>query len=48
MKDREFPSTDDIEDTISKVRNGLTLEDMQNVVRNWMCRFVDVIESDRK
>jgi histone-lysine N-methyltransferase SETMAR len=36
LKDREFPSSDEIEEAIEQVWNDFPFDDLQSVFRNWM------------
>jgi hypothetical protein len=45
LKGREFNSSDEIEEAITKVWNELTFDEVQSVLHNWMNRLVWVIES---
>jgi hypothetical protein len=44
LKDREFTSSDEIQEAILNVWKDLTLEDVQSVFRNWMRPLSRVIE----
>jgi hypothetical protein len=46
LKDREFISSDEIEDVMTKVENDLTFDDVQSIFRNWMPRLAEVIENN--
>jgi hypothetical protein len=45
LKDREFNSSDGIEEATTKVWNGLTFDEMQSVFHNCMSRLAWVIEN---
>jgi hypothetical protein len=45
LKDREFPSSDEIEEGITNVWNNLIFNDVQSVLRNGMSRLSWVIEN---
>jgi hypothetical protein len=46
LRDREFSSSDEVEDTIAAVWNDLTFDDVQSVFRNWIRRLARVAEND--
>jgi hypothetical protein len=39
LKDREFNSSDEIEEAIADAWNDLTFDDVQSVFQNWMSRL---------
>jgi hypothetical protein len=45
LTDGEFTSNDEIEEAITKVGDGLTFNELQNVFHNWMSRLAWVIEN---
>jgi hypothetical protein len=46
LKDRELPSSDEIEDVIAQAWNDLTFDEVRSVVRDWIRRLVEVAEND--
>jgi hypothetical protein len=44
LKDREFTSSDEIEDPTTIVWNALASDDVQSAFRNWMSRLSWVVE----
>jgi hypothetical protein len=46
LKGREFGSSDQIEEVITKVWDGLTFDDVQSVFHNWMSRPARIIENE--
>jgi hypothetical protein len=46
LKDREFYSSDAIEEAITKVWDELTFDEVQSVFRNWTSRRAWVIENE--
>jgi hypothetical protein len=48
LKDREFNSSDEIEDEITKVEDGLTFDEVESFFHNWMSRRAWVIENGRE
>jgi hypothetical protein len=46
LKDREFSSSDEIEDVMTQVWNGLTFDNVQSVFRDWTRRLAWVAEND--
>jgi hypothetical protein len=46
LKDREFNSSDEIEEVITKARDELTFDEMQSTFHNWMSRLACVIENE--
>jgi hypothetical protein len=48
MKDREFHSHDELEESITVAWNYLTFEDVQNIFYDWMGRLALVIENERE
>jgi hypothetical protein len=46
LNDRKFSSSDEIEDAIAQVWNGLTFDDVQSFFRDWIRRFTWVAEND--
>jgi hypothetical protein len=45
LKDREFNSSDEIEEVITKVWDELTFNEVQIVFHNWTSRLAWVIEN---
>jgi hypothetical protein len=45
-RDREFPSGDEPEDALAQGWNDLTLDDVQNVLLDWIRRLAWVTEND--
>jgi hypothetical protein len=45
FKNREFHSSDEIEEAITKVWDGLTFDEVQSVFHNRMSRFAWAIEN---
>jgi hypothetical protein len=45
FKDREFSSSDQIEEAITQVGNDLSFEDVRSVFQNWMSHLACVIET---
>jgi hypothetical protein len=48
LRDREFSSSDEIEDAIAQVWNDLTFDDVPSVIRDWIRHLAWVAERDRK
>jgi hypothetical protein len=48
LKDREFNSSDEIEEAIMKVRNELTFNEVQSIFHNEMSHLACVIENGRE
>jgi hypothetical protein len=48
LKDREFNSSDEIEEGITKIWEELTFDEVQNIFSNWMSRLAWVIENGRE
>jgi histone-lysine N-methyltransferase SETMAR len=48
LKDREFDSSDEIEEEITKIWDGLTFDEAHSVFHNWMSRLAWVIENGRE
>jgi hypothetical protein len=48
LRDREFPSSDKIEDAIAQAWNDLAFDDIQSVFRDWTRRLAWVAENDRE
>jgi hypothetical protein len=46
LRDREFSSSDEIEDVIAQIWNYLTFDGVHSVFRDWIWRFVWVAEND--
>jgi hypothetical protein len=46
LRDREFSSSDEIEDAIAQVWNDLTFDDVQSVFRDWIRRLAWVAENN--
>jgi hypothetical protein len=46
LRDREFSSSDEIEDAIAQVWNNLTFNDFQSVFRDWVRHLAWVAEND--
>jgi hypothetical protein len=46
LRNREFSSSDEIEETIAWVWNDITFADVQSVFRDWIRRLAWVAESD--
>jgi hypothetical protein len=46
VRDREFSSSDVINDTIAQACDNLTFDDVQSVFRDWTRRLVWVAEND--
>jgi hypothetical protein len=46
LREREFSSSDEIEDAVAQVWNGLPFDDVQSVFWNWIRRRAWVAESD--
>jgi hypothetical protein len=46
LRDREFCSSDDIEDAIAQIWNDLTFDDVQSVSRDWIRHLAWVAEND--
>jgi hypothetical protein len=46
--DREFTSSEEIEEAITMAWNDLTFEDGHTVFRNWISHLVEVIENGRE
>jgi hypothetical protein len=46
LRDRKFSSSAEIEDAIAQVWNDLTIDDVQNVPRDWIRRLAWVAEND--
>jgi hypothetical protein len=44
LKDHEYNSSDEIEEAVVKVWDGLTFDEMQTVFYNWMSRLAWVDE----
>jgi CelD/BcsL family acetyltransferase involved in cellulose biosynthesis len=44
LRDREFSSSDEIEDAIAQAWNDLTFDDVQTVFPDWIWRFIWVAE----
>jgi hypothetical protein len=45
LKDREFNSSDEIEEAITKVWDELTFDEGQSISHNWTSRLARVIEN---
>jgi hypothetical protein len=45
LKDREFHSSDEIQQAIAEAWNDLTVDEDQSVFQNWMSRLAWVIEN---
>jgi hypothetical protein len=45
FKDREFSSSEQIEEAITQVWNDLSVEDVRSVFQNWMSRLACVSET---
>jgi hypothetical protein len=45
LEDREFNSSDEIEEGIPKVWDELTFDEVQSVFHNWISRLAWVIEN---
>jgi hypothetical protein len=45
LKDREFNSSDEIEEVITEVWDEFTFDEVQSVFHNWMNRFTWLIEN---
>jgi hypothetical protein len=43
-----FNSRDEIEETIARIRDNLTFDDVQSVFQNWMSRLAWVIGKGRE
>jgi hypothetical protein len=48
LKDRELISSDEFEEAITRARDELTFDEVQNVFHNWMSRLACVIENERE
>jgi hypothetical protein len=48
LRDREFSSTDEIEDVAAQVWNDLTFGDIQSVFRDWIRRLAWVAQNDEE
>jgi hypothetical protein len=48
LRDREFSSSDEIEDALAQVWNDLTFDDVQNVFRDWIRLLAWVDENNRE
>jgi hypothetical protein len=46
LRDREFYSSDEIEDTIAQVWNDLPFDDVQSVFQDWLQPLAWVAEND--
>jgi hypothetical protein len=46
LRDQEFSSCDEIDDSIAQVWNELTFDDVQSVFRDWIRRLASVVEND--
>jgi hypothetical protein len=46
LKDREFNSSNEIEEAITKVWDKLTLDGMQSVFHNWMVPLTWILENE--
>jgi hypothetical protein len=48
LKDQEFHSSNEIEETMTNVWDDLTFDDVQGIFQNWKSRLVSVIENGRE
>jgi hypothetical protein len=48
LKDREFNSSDEIEEAIAKVWDELTFDEVQSAFHNWLSRLAWVIANERE
>jgi hypothetical protein len=45
LKDQEFHSSNEIEETITRVWDDFSVDNVQSVFQNWMIRLAQVIEN---